>query len=474
MNLPQAQDFLVPSEETEKTDNDFENINAATKIMEIVRKDEDDNIVERYDLNDADDGFLGARKKFGELRFTVELQAGERLELVVNGKVNLCHPLATKKKKKTSKQKKDDDEEKPPPAKKSKSDDKENALKTLMQPKEEKKPPKEEKPVYSESEEEWDPEPVKKKPKKKTKSDEVQEEVLQEEKTGLSFKQWCAFGEKMMKPAEEDARGDEWNDVDDETPSCETVLVVKSLRPKALAERFHEQGLLVLDGAKYAVPEATVTAMRETCTKFYETKLAEAQADGLTSKKKPHCLAKGNEEAVAGFNQRPGGRVDMVLDEVLDAGAFPFEPVVHAILGKDASRNYIGCVVARPGDKMQNWHIDGVHPDKSQHRPADRVICFVPLTDLTEATGTTEMIPGSHFHSRDDSRTSGFNKVAHLPRARHYLAPGTPLIMDYRLWHRGLANTSDNQIRYLLYAVFQRAKDKHALEDVAGPLNKFI
>ena len=52
--------------------------------------------------------------------------------------------------------------------------------------------------------------------------------------------------------------------------------------------------------------------------KHYAEKLAEAEREGLTSKKtgKRHLLQKGKEEMFEGFNQRPGGRVDMVMDGV--------------------------------------------------------------------------------------------------------------------------------------------------------------
>ena len=45
--------------------------------------------------------------------------------------------------------------------------------------------------------------------------------------------------------------------------------------------------------------------------------------------------------------------------------------------------------------------------------------------------------------------------------------PGTPVVMDYRLWHRGLPNTGETD-RYLLYTVFQKAETKKAMELTGG------
>ena len=118
----------------------------------------------------------------------------------------------------------------------------------------------------------------------------------------------------------------------------------------------------------------------------------------------------------------------------------------------------------RPGDATQNWHIDGVHSVQDRHAGPDRCIVFCPLTDLDEATGCTEFIPTSHFKSRGKYK---FEQVSSMPRARHYAHAGTPIVMDYRLWHRGLPNTATKE-RYLLYCVYQTAESKKALELTGG------
>lgn len=149
------------------------------------------------------------------------------------------------------------------------------------------------------------------------------------------------------------------------------------------------------------------------------------------------------------------------------ATEWPWAPVVRALLGKNCSLNFTGCVVSRPGDADQNWHIDGVHPNRDEHARADRVVVFCPLVDLTEETGCTEFVPTSHFASR--GADAKFKNVSSMRRCRHYAHAGTPIMMDYRLWHRGLANKSTTN-RFLLYAVYQTASGKRALEETGGDL----
>ena len=139
-------------------------------------------------------------------------------------------------------------------------------------------------------------------------------------------------------------------------------------------------------------------------------------------------------------------------------------PFVKAVLGADCSLNYTGCVVSRPGDTNQNWHIDGMHVDKSQHASPDRIIVFCALTDLDDDTGCTEFVPRSHVESRVQAK---FHRVSAWPRARHYVHAGTPIAMDYRLWHRGLANVSKKD-RFLLYCTYQTAEGRRAIEETGG------
>lgn len=80
----------------------------------------------------------------------------------------------------------------------------------------------------------------------------------------------------------------------------------------------------------------------------------------------------------------------------------------------------------------------------------DRLNVFVPLVTLTEAVGGTEMKQTSHSHE-NGKRGPVFRDYEHLPSVTHLVQEGTPVVMDYRVWHRGLANTSESTIRPLIY-----------------------
>lgn len=273
-----------------------------------------------------------------------------------------------------------------------------------------------------------------------------------------TIRDWSGHEESVLEPEPDDACGDEWNE---SSAACQKIHVLRALSTKEMASRFHELGLLVLDAPSFSLPASQLAEMRKRSQGHYNAKLEEAREMGVLSSAGSK-LKQGEEETVEGFNQRPGGRVDMVgvVDDVSETD-WPWTPFVRKVLGRDSALAYTGCVVSRPGDSDQNWHIDGLHVDKMKHQRADRVIVFCPLTELSEATGTTEFVPRSHFLSR---RLPNWSRASSMPRARHYVRAGTPIAMDYRLWHRGLRNASTSN-RLLLYCVYQKGDAKRAIED---------
>lgn len=85
---------------------------------------------------------------------------------------------------------------------------------------------------------------------------------------------------------------------------------------------------------------------------------------------------------------------------------------------------------------------------------------FVPLVDVSEEIGGTEMKRTSHFHD-NGTRGAAFKDYAHLESVTHFVQAGTPLIMDYRVWHRGKANRSEATIRPLLYFKYVKSNELH-------------
>ncbi|KAI9916828.1 hypothetical protein PsorP6_018150 [Peronosclerospora sorghi] len=237
------------------------------------------------------------------------------------------------------------------------------------------------------------------------------------------------------------------------------------------AQRVHSDGFVVLSDETFKVSESTVDLVRTQVLHLYEAFLTEASTQRLDLTRREHA------ERLPGFYVREGGRIDMQLStvafqtrprkgahgsrasvdmNVLQEMATRWQSVVTAIFAPHAYQlEYIGCVVSRPGDGDQNWHLDGVHRNNQRQEPVDRLNVFVPLTTITKQTGGTEMKLTSHVHDHG-ARGTAFEGYKDLPSVTACIEAGTPLIMDYRVWHRGVANTSVNVVRPLLY--FKYAK----------------
>ena len=77
----------------------------------------------------------------------------------------------------------------------------------------------------------------------------------------------------------------------------------------------------------------------------------------------------------------------------------------------------------------------------------------------------------SHLH-QDGALGTAFEGYTHLPSVTACVDTGTPIIMDYRVWHRGLANTSQTTVRPLLYFKYARMVACAATKDSAAALTK--
>uniref|UniRef100_K3X1N8 Uncharacterized protein n=1 Tax=Globisporangium ultimum (strain ATCC 200006 / CBS 805.95 / DAOM BR144) TaxID=431595 RepID=K3X1N8_GLOUD len=215
---------------------------------------------------------------------------------------------------------------------------------------------------------------------------------------------------------------------------------------EALVREFHDVGFVAIpkqkqesdaaDAATNAVrclPQALVECVHALVTCKYEALLQHAQTCGVD-------LAKPeNAEVIPGFYVRQGGRVDMQIsalafqkrvkhaasedkeeegvDVAIDMQPFVdmaacWQPLIAEIFRDDASPatdsskganaadsgagvkipvktyrlEYVGCVVSRPGDADQNWHLDGVHRNLKQHERGTRAMEFFCLLNGSSCT----------------------------------------------------------------------------------------
>jgi len=140
--------------------------------------------------------------------------------------------------------------------------------------------------------------------------------------------------------------------------------------------------------------------------------------------------------------QVPAFREDAALRTLVGSSA-PWLALVQAVMGADAKLLHSGVMLSMPGSHIQPWHQDGPHLDTRRHQPCHALNVFVPLVDLSEHNGGTEMVPGTHVlgNSGFDDEPGHLNEPVVKPLV--VLAKsGEALVFDYRLKHRGLANNS--------------------------------
>jgi hypothetical protein len=123
--------------------------------------------------------------------------------------------------------------------------------------------------------------------------------------------------------------------------------------------------------------------------------------------------------------------------------------LLERLLGPDFLIGSMTMVVARAGAAAQHLHTD--HPplfggsSLAACLPPHAVTLLIPLVDIDDVVGGTELRKGSH--QRDDGED--------MPGVSRALPLGGCLLFDYRLLHRGLANRSDRE-RPVLSIVYQR------------------
>ena len=115
-----------------------------------------------------------------------------------------------------------------------------------------------------------------------------------------------------------------------------------------------------------------------------------------------------------------------------------------------------GCVVAMPGCPRQPVHPDGKHLfDEGDHLPPHCITVFVPLIDASGDLGPTELRPGTHRRDCPSRNTRACETGDCEGVAFTSAKAGDAVMFDYRVLHRGGANSSTRQ-RPLLYFAYAR------------------
>ena len=118
----------------------------------------------------------------------------------------------------------------------------------------------------------------------------------------------------------------------------------------------------------------------------------------------------------------------------------------HDESGDEGRIDLGGCVVALPGAAAQEFHADG--------KLAGLVNCFIALVPTTPSNGATEFAPGTHDPVEFAFGPPPWQDEEQLLPLAPCLGRGELVLFDYRVRHRGCANTSEEArpIAYLVYA----------------------
>lgn len=192
-----------------------------------------------------------------------------------------------------------------------------------------------------------------------------------------------------------------------------------------------DHGIVVLEDA---VDLDHIAALRERCL---------ADIDLLLARKdRPFNWHSGN------LQQGPPPFPPYLFRDVLvnEAAIELCEPV----LGRGMKNAFYSGNTALPSESRQPVHADmgQLWPNQSVAHPAYALVVNIPLVDMDERNGSTEMWPGTHLdttvvHQNGDIEASAdalASRRAIEPPIQPAVRQGSIVIRDIRMWHAGMPN----------------------------------
>lgn len=122
--------------------------------------------------------------------------------------------------------------------------------------------------------------------------------------------------------------------------------------------------------------------------------------------------------------------------------------LVRMVLDEDAIIDAFGAILSLSGAEKQHIHHDGpilFNSEISRLLPAYALTFALPLVEMNDMSGTTALWPGSH--RRGDHEGAEPDQPT--------IPLGSAVMWDYRTYHSGMANRSD-QVRPMVYATYAR------------------
>ena len=137
---------------------------------------------------------------------------------------------------------------------------------------------------------------------------------------------------------------------------------------------------------------------------------------------------------------------DILLNDLVIA-------VTKSILGPGLTNDFYSGNTNLPGSGGQPVHPDQgqLWPNLTTAHPAARLVVNVPVVDMDEQNGSTELWPGTHLDTTMYDQLGTIRLPQETLDARRRISPpfqpsvkaGSVLIRDIRLWHRGTPNHTD-------------------------------
>ena len=134
---------------------------------------------------------------------------------------------------------------------------------------------------------------------------------------------------------------------------------------------------------------------------------------------------------------------DILLNDMVIA-------VTRAMLGPGVKNIFYSGNTALPSEQRQPVHPDQgqLWPNLAQATPAFNLVVNVPLVDVSDANGSTELWPGTHVDTTYTIHDGSSRVAPDLLEARRAVRPpiqpdlklGSVLIRDIRMWHAGMPN----------------------------------
>jgi len=263
--------------------------------------------------------------------------------------------------------------------------------------------------------------------------------------------------------------------------------VVSGMSLSEMVKSFRRNGIAVFKVPTTAPFAPAVGQWKNESAKTLQAYLAKAAAA-------PGRFGVGKELGFRELVQKDSGRYDMNFDHLIRGGGeaegdenFVNEivrgemakvagPLFQELFGPHYRVNGQGVVVSQPGAEAQGWHVDSswlfeAHPSQDQNptkaeryrQPCHFVTCFMPLYQTRTELGPTEFVVGSHKRTHVLGRDTVADQypspavaatlAAHGEVLQMEAAPGDIVVMDGRMLHRGLGNSS-SEVRHLVYASF--------------------